>query len=351
MSRKVLVSMALILVLVAVGCTGPVGEQGAQGIPGPQGDAGEPGVQGEPGVVGPQGTQGPQGYAGQHGAAGLQGAQGDQGIQGIPGPKGEAGEPGGQGPQGDQGLRGEPGQRGPQGATGSRGPEGAVGRQGLAGERGRTGPQGPAGISGVSVDFSHIGAKAASIVKVYSEGTEGERARHSGTGFFANSDCHVMSARHVIERLDGSEATNIQIHIKTDTHDRIIPFNIIEVNLDGDFVVMKPTRTIECEHLTVARSVPGIGSPVAALGHGRIGHPSAPRDILLSAGWIMTKVPDALYMIVAIPSYPGSSGSPVLLPTGEVVGIISARGRWDVVARDWDRDTMTTWVTDLTRTR
>lgn len=70
------VKCVLFVVLLAVGCEGPVGPAGPEGPQGPQG------VQGLPGTDGQTGPQGPQGLPGTDGQTGPQGPQGPEGPQG-----------------------------------------------------------------------------------------------------------------------------------------------------------------------------------------------------------------------------------------------------------------------------
>lgn len=70
---------------------------------------------------------------------------GPDGERGPSGPRGEAGPQGEIGPQGETGLRGE---RGPQGETGPQGERGPQGESGPEGERGPRGDRGPTGGTG-----------------------------------------------------------------------------------------------------------------------------------------------------------------------------------------------------------
>ena len=143
--------MAIVILMLAVACTGPVGpagEVGPQGEQGLQGEPGPMGAQGERGEQGPQGEVGLQGPEGRIGETGMQGPAGEQGVQGEQGPAGEQGIQGEQGPA--TGIPGPQGERGPQGPQGETGPQGERGQQGPQGEPGPIGPVGPKGDRGQS---------------------------------------------------------------------------------------------------------------------------------------------------------------------------------------------------------
>ena len=107
--------MAIVILMLAVACTGPVGPAGEIGPQGELGEVGEVGPQGPPGKDGLDGAQGPQG---ERGPAGAQGKAGTQGRAGLAGPIGKTG------PQGEQGPKGDVGPRGPRGPQGEQGPPG-----------------------------------------------------------------------------------------------------------------------------------------------------------------------------------------------------------------------------------
>ena len=130
---------------------GPKGEKGDKGDKGDQGEIGPQGLQGE------QGLEGPQGEKGEMGPEGPMGPQGEKGdafkfedftaeqLETLKGEKGDKGDQGEMGPQGEQGLQGEKGEQGEQGPQGEKGEQG---EQGPQGERGLPGEQGPQGVQG-----------------------------------------------------------------------------------------------------------------------------------------------------------------------------------------------------------
>ena len=132
MKKKLILIPLLILVLVvtlAIGCTGNQG---------PKGDKGDTGDQGSPGIQGEQGEQGLQGEVGLQGVVGARGSTGAKGANGLAGTTGEQGIQGEQGPVGVGYL----------GVTGATGATGADGPQGLQGE--------PGVVSGVVVSYTTI---------------------------------------------------------------------------------------------------------------------------------------------------------------------------------------------------
>lgn len=92
--------LLMVLMSVALACSGDAGSEG------PAGPQGESGAAGPPGVIGPQGNSGVGGPPGPQGARGLQGPAGPQGTRG---PSGPPGAPGPSGPPGPPGAPGAPG--------------------------------------------------------------------------------------------------------------------------------------------------------------------------------------------------------------------------------------------------
>lgn len=116
--------LALVSLLLFIGCgenkhsfseTGPAGPQGEQGIKGDKGDKGNNGAKGETGLrglkgeKGDTGAMGPKGEKGHTGKSGEKGHKGDTGPKGERGPKGENGLDGKVGPKGDKGDKGDTG--------------------------------------------------------------------------------------------------------------------------------------------------------------------------------------------------------------------------------------------------
>ena len=115
---------------------------------------------------------------------GVQGPQGEQGIQGEMGPQGPQGEIGPQGlqgeagPQGEQGIQGIQGEMGPEGPMGPQGEPGKDGVQGPQGERGEQGPQGEKGDKGdkgedgtfdPSVEFEDLATESKTVIEAINE--------------------------------------------------------------------------------------------------------------------------------------------------------------------------------------
>ena len=76
-SRKSVIPMALLVVLLFTLTPMVMACQGSEGRQGPPGPPGPPGPAGPAGPVGPQGERGPQGPAGPQGSAGPPGPKGD----------------------------------------------------------------------------------------------------------------------------------------------------------------------------------------------------------------------------------------------------------------------------------
>ena len=89
----------VLLMLLVLGCEGPVGPDGTTG---PQGSQGIAGQDGSDGATGPQGPTGPAGQDGSDGATGPQGPTGPAGQDGETGPQDQKG-PAHRDPEGPQG--------------------------------------------------------------------------------------------------------------------------------------------------------------------------------------------------------------------------------------------------------
>ena len=290
MKSLMLMVMAMLMV-VMLGCAGPVGPAGPAG---PQGEQGEGGLQGEAGTVGPQGEQGESGL---------------QGELGMIGPRGEHGERGLQGELGMAGSQGEQGERGPQGELGPAGPAGTPGRDG------EPGPSGPPGGGGAIDVVALVHEARASVVQVDVEAGQ-------GTGFYIDRRGSVLTAAHVIP--EGRGETNIVVSdwAKREWAYRVDSF--VAAANGWKLVPVAPRSNTDA--LGFADST-ARGLPVAILGYPAgtldgalivtVGH--------LAATAIVDRTSDSYHVIDAVVEK-GSSGSPVLNPSGDVIGLVQAGG-------------------------
>ena len=287
MKSLMLMVMAMLMV-IALGCAGPVGPAG------PQGEQGESGLQGEAGTAGPRGGQGERGLQGEAGIAGPQGGQGERGLQGEPGMAG---------------LQGEQGERGPQGELGPAGPAGTPGQDG---ERGPSGPPGGGGAIDV---VALVHEARASVVQVDVDAGQ-------GTGFYIDRQGSVLTAAHVIP--EGRGETNIVVSdwAKREWAYKVDSF--VAAANGWKLVPIAPRSNTDALGFADATAR---GLPVAILGYPTgtldgalivtVGH--------LAATAIFTTTGESYHVIDALVEK-GSSGSPVLNPSGDVIGLVQSGG-------------------------
>ena len=301
-----LVSLLAALLLVAcVGEMGPTGPAGDQGISGPQG------IQGEVGPAGPQGEQGPMGPQGIQGEVGLAGPQGEQGPMGPQGAEGEKGEPG---------VDGETGPQGAMGAIGSQGEQGEQGERGQRGLQGGQGVQGPIG-PGASADFADlVGSVQDSVVKII----DSDNADWIlGTGFFVAPSCSIVTARHIVEKEAGSDTLISPISIERQGG-QVMRVTVSYDLKAKDLVVLRPSRTIECNELPLTAEPVRLGQLVLLLGFPDF---AVGNSLSVLPGHIVNvEGTFASDFLVSATVYYGSSGSPVLNTEGQVIGMIG--GKW-----------------------
>ena len=295
--------MALLILMLAVACAGPVGPAGEIG---PQGERGAQGEQGERGEAGPQGEQG------------LPGPQGEAGLQGPVGPQGETG------PEGPAGADGEEGPEGPAGPQGEQGPRGAAGADGLVGPRGAAGAQGPAGprgtqgLPGRGLNLADLSEGALnSVAKVVApDGTY-------GTGFFTAPGCSVATARHIVEEApDGSLFARVSVHVPSG---QVVSYNVAdEFGENEDIVLLKPTRTVQCSEVKLASTGPRAGDLVMSVGYARLYEGS---DIVTTPAHVIESPQpaiDSTFILVGFSSE-GGSGSPLFNLDGQLVGMVGGK--------------------------
>lgn len=248
---------------------------------------------------GPEGSQGIQGDIGPHGTIGYQGPQGEQGIQGSQGPIGESGETGAQGPMGSQGPMG------PQGNTTM--------------------------VDESTQEICERVYKSVVCLKVGKKDPEAspqERLSLSlGSGFIIDENGHIVTNYHVVENLN--EVIGIEVIFFDDSKVRGTLVGYCE---DADLAVIKVNLPPGIEPLEIGNSSEiQVGMTVFAIGNPMGLGLSVSRGIVsqtLSSieGMIRTergfRIPCFLQFDASINS--GNSGGPLIISTGEVVGVVTA---------------------------
>lgn len=165
------------------------------------------------------------------------------------------------------------------------------------------------------------------------EATRGSVVRvdtlHGGGGGFVFHDRrHVATAYHVIQE-------GRRVRVRTLQGDRWIPVRIVAIDRDRDLAVLRADEDL-AEPLALAPP-PAVGERIAVIGH--------PWSVLeddtpsfeglftwsMTTGRVNAVGPSGLQIDAAVG--PGSSGGPVLDPSGRVVGVVSRGEDISVAAR------------------
>ena len=225
-----------------------------------------------------------------------------------------------------QGRTGEVGPAGPQGIQGEQGEQGPQGDSGLTGERGRQGPTGAQGLTGpigpgASADFADLVASIKdSVVKIKDPDlTTWTR----GTGFFIAPSCSIVTARHVLEELDSDRLmSNLIVELQDGQVVRVTVSYDLKAK---DLVVLRPTRSLNCQELPLTTDPVQLGQLVLLLGFPDFG--AVEDSLSITPGYIVnvegTEGVD--FLVMGTITY-GSSGSPILTTQGEVIGLVG--GSW-----------------------
>ena len=321
-------------VILTLACVGPEGPQGSQG------ERGETGTQGPPGIPGPTGSEGPQGETGDRGETGAQGPVGQTGPQGTDGKQGSVGPQGTRGDIGSRGERGEPGPRGETAAQGAAGPQGIAGETGAQGPAGSAGPAGPRGEPGPkgqpgslgppgqSPDFADLALRVQpSVVRVVGPDWD-------GSGFFVAPSCSVVTARHILEVGESaSYADRVDIHLQGG---QVVPFEVVYEVESKDFVLLRPTRSIECQELSFTTESLRPGQAVLTVGYPDL-HPKS--EISAIPAHIINTDPTGSttdFLLFGFMTF-GASGSPIVNLDGLVIGMTA--GFWAV-----EKDAEGNWI-------
>jgi S1-C subfamily serine protease len=158
-------------------------------------------------------------------------------------------------------------------------------------------------------------AKASPAVVKLSVFCEEEMAVASGSGFFVTTTGQIVTNFHVIQFARTTD--NIRVIVGKQTRRVRGVLNMLP-KLDLALLAMEmgPGETVPC--LAVARQAPAQGEKAYA-----IGHPLGLENATISDGLVngLQKVQDTTLLQTSAPISPGSSGGPLLVPDGTVVGV------------------------------
>ncbi len=181
---------------------------------------------------------------------------------------------------------------------------------------GPAGPAGSAGAAGITdPDFAAVYAKARpAVVKIESAGCYTGKGSIA-SGFFVGPRL-VATAGHVVDGQGDFEVTIGR---------QVVHARAVGLHVANDVGLLQLDRAVAAPTLQLARQWPAVGSPVAVIGWARadLGLPASMQTGVVSA----TNVPfdgGTGYLETDIGQDHGSSGGPVLNPSGQVVGLVSA---------------------------
>ena len=214
------------------------------------------------------------------------------------------------GAQGIAGARGE---------LGTQGESGTMGIQGLQGERGEAGPQGPPGSqelqgqAGGPFDFADLAERIKpSVVRVDSPSWE-------GSGFFVAPSCSVVTARHIMEVEQSSELHDrASVELQSG---QVVPYELQDDIASKDLVVLRATRAVNCQELTLSDVSVRMGEAVLIMGypglHDNSGLAAAPAHVINADATDFS----ADFLLHGYSHY-GTSGGPIVNADGQLVGML-----------------------------
>lgn len=136
-----------------------------------------------------------------------------------------------------------------------------------------------------------------------------------GTGFFIGSGGQLVTSRHVLE---GAHGAQIRDH-----HGRVYPVTgVAAEDVEGDLVRLVAGLTgAHVPYLEITSATPRVGESVVVIGS-PLGLEQTITDGIVSAVRDVPGYPTMLQ--ITAPVSPGSSGSPVVNRSGEVVGLVAS---------------------------
>jgi S1-C subfamily serine protease len=162
------------------------------------------------------------------------------------------------------------------------------------------------------------------VAMIFSESADGVVS--TGTAFAIRPDGTMLTARHVV--LDARQRPGRRLAIQFAGSTQVWPARLLVASADADLAVVKVDQIVgdvpTVQGLNSRADTLAVGTPVALLGFplgGRTARPGRTAAVpLLTAGVISDRRADRL----ELQGYgaTGASGSPVLDPRGEVIGVI-----------------------------
>ena len=153
----------------------------------------------------------------------------------------------------------------------------------------------------------------------------------SGTGFFIAPSCSIVTARHNVEELDSDRLmSNLIVELQDGQVVRVTVSYDLKAK---DLVVLRPTRSLNCQELPLTTDPVQLGQLVLLLGFPDFG--AVEDSLSITPGYIVnvegTEGVD--FLVMGTITY-GSSGSPILTTQGEVIGLVG--GSWAFEVDDND---------------
>jgi len=165
-----------------------------------------------------------------------------------------------------------------------------------------------------SIDLKALAKKARPAVMLLVVSDANGKEIATGTGFLVSSDGKLITNFHVIEKAASAVA-------KAENGGLFPVEGVLASDPKNDLVLLKlkakelPFLTLgKSENIEVGTRIAIIGSPLGLEGTLSEGIVSAVRKLMGDMRWLQ----------ISAPVSPGSSGSPVLNPNGDVIGIASA---------------------------
>lgn len=172
-------------------------------------------------------------------------------------------------------------------------------------------------ISGIYVAFNSQVLKGTAIVYTNREeyrDSAPNSMTSSGTGFFVSDMGHIITCAHIV-----MGASSIEVLVQ----DSRYPASIIKLDQVNDLAVLKIER--ECESLPIGNSNNVVlGEETFTIGFPNIDVQGISPKLTKGSISSMNGMHDDPRMFqISVPLQPGNSGSPIMLKSGEVIGMVA----------------------------